>query len=74
MKIISAGVPFLSNLISRRVSDVWQFAVEVAVRLNESDLAEFDRMEVEWKRGGHTFKGGIGLVCKLIVYYLRDHN
>ncbi len=52
MKIISVGVPFLSNLVSRRVRGEWQFAVKVAVRLNESDLAEFDHMELRWISNG----------------------
>ncbi len=51
---LPAGVPFLRNFVSRRAEGVsgelgeWDFSVEVAVLLNESDRAELDRVELDW--------------------------
>ena len=64
MLSLSAGVPFVLNLDARRVnSSEWQFGLEVAVYLTESDRAEFDRMELRWIWNGENVDKRFPIVC-----------
>ena len=59
--------------VHRLGSRSWEFGVEVAVLLTESDVAEFDRMELHWFLNGSSLSNEKWQVClknfKIIMIY-----
>ena len=63
-RIPFAGVPFVLHLAARRGDSLnWHFAVEVAVLLTESDLKEFDHIELHWISNGMSLTNRESQVC-----------